>query len=124
MFLCGKGAFKMRILVANTPLIYRESFALSIHQHNLDFEVMIADPASVDGEAERFGPHALIRDDDGTEIVSPEGVVCWVSLIKDDRLKARISVNGEVSEVHEASLEEVLAVLDRTAKLLSEDGTR
>ena len=85
---------------------------------------MIADPASVDGEAERVGPHALIRDDDGTEIVSSEGVVCWVDLIEDERLKARISVNGEVSEVHEASLEEVLSALDGVAEFVFEDSIR
>ena len=53
----------MRILVANTPLMYRESLAMAIHRHNPDFEVMMADPASIDGEAERFGPHVLVRDD-------------------------------------------------------------
>jgi hypothetical protein len=60
----------MRILIANTPLMYRESLALAVHRHNPDFEVMIADPASMDGEAERFGPHALIRDDDRIEVAS------------------------------------------------------
>jgi hypothetical protein len=34
--------------------------------------------------AERFGPHALIRDDDGIEAASPDGVVCWVGIIIDD----------------------------------------
>ena len=55
----------MRILVANTPLMYRETLALTIHRHNPDFEVMIADLTSMDGEAERFGPHALIRTTTG-----------------------------------------------------------
>ena len=111
----------MRILIANTPLMYRESLALAIHQHSPDFEVMIADPASLDGEADRFGPHTLIRDDDGIEIASPEGVVCWVGIIIDDHLKARISVDGRVSEIHEVSLEEVLAVLDGAANYVSEN---
>ena len=61
----------MRILIANTPLMYRESLALAVHRHNPDFEVMIADPASLDEEAERFGPHALVRDD-GIEVGSPD----------------------------------------------------
>jgi hypothetical protein len=41
----------MRILIANTPLMYRESLALAIHRNNPNFEVMIADPGSLDGEA-------------------------------------------------------------------------
>jgi len=124
MFILWIGASKMRILIANTPLMYREILALAIHRHDPDFEVMIADPATMDGEAERFAPHALVRDDDGIEVASPDGVVCWVGVIIDDHLKVRISVNGEISEVHEASLEEVLSALDEAAKLLSEDGIR
>ncbi len=114
----------MRILVANTPLMYRESLALAIHRHNPDFEVMIADPATMDGEAERFGPHTLIRDDDGIEVASPDGVVCWVGIMIDDHLKARISVDGKVSEIHEVSMDEVLAALEEAAKFVSENGIR
>ena len=114
----------MRILIANTPLMYRETLALAIHRHNPEFEVMIADPASLDGEAERFGPHALVRDDDGIEVGSPDSVVCWVGIIIDDHLKARISMDGEVSEVHEVSLNELLAALDEAAKFVSENGIR
>jgi hypothetical protein len=114
----------MRILIANTPLMYRESLALAVHRHNPDFEVMIADPASLDGEAERFGPHTLIRDDDGIEVGSPDGVVCWVGIIIDDHLKVRISLDGKVSEIHEVSLYELLAALDEAARFVSENGIR
>jgi hypothetical protein len=105
----------MRNLIANTPLMYRESLALAVHRHNPDFEVMIADPASMDGEAERFGPHALVRDDDGIEVASPDSVMCWVGIIIDDHLKACISIDGKVSEIHEVGLNELLAVLDEAS---------
>ena len=114
----------MRILVANTPLMYRETLALAILRHNANFEVMIADPASLDGEAERFAPNALVRDDDGIVVSAPYGVVCWVGIIIDNHLKTRISVDGQVSEIHEVSIDEMLAALDETAMLLSEDGAR
>ena len=114
----------MRILIANTPLMYRETLALAIHRHNPGYEVIIADPASMDGEAERFGPHALVRDDDGIEVGSPDGVMCWIGVIIDDHLKARISMDGEISEIHEVSLEEMLAALDRAARFVSDSGTR
>ena len=117
----------MRVLIANSPLMYRQTLAMAIHRHDPDFEVLIADPAFLDGEAERFAPHVLVRDDDGIEVGSPEGVVCWVGIIIDNHLKARISMDGRVSEVHEVSLEEMLATLDEAAKLVarlvySEDG--
>jgi len=122
MFLCGFGASKMRILIANTPLMYREILAMAIHRHDPDFEVMIADPATMDGEAERFGPHTLIRDDDGIEVGAPDSVVCWVGIMTEDHLKARISIDGRVSEIHEVSMDELLAALDEDAKFVSEDG--
>ena len=97
---------------------------MAVHRHNPDFEVMIANPASMDGEAERFAPHVLVRDDDGIEVGSPDGVVCWVGVNIDDHLKVRISVEGKVSEVHEVSMDELLAVLDEAAKFVSENGIR
>ena len=112
----------MRILIANTPLMYRESLALAVHRHNPDFEVMIADPLSMNREATRFGPHALVRDDDGAEIGAPDGVVCWVGITAEDNVKARISIDGRVSEIHEVSMDELLAALDEAAKSVSEDG--
>jgi hypothetical protein len=114
----------MRILIANTPLMYRESLALAVHRHSPHFQVMIADPASMDGEATRFMPHALVRDDDGMEVGSPEGVVCWIGIIIDDHLKARISIDGEVSEIHEVSLDEMLAALEEAARFVSDKGIR
>lgn len=114
----------MRILIANTPLMYRETLALAIHRHNPDFEVMIAAPETLDGEAARFGPQVLVRDDNGVDIGAPDGVVCWIGIMIDDHLKARISVDGRVSEIHEVSVKEVLAALDDTKNFLSGDGVR
>ena len=104
--------------------MYRESLAMALHRHNPDFEVMMADPASMDGEAARFGPHALVRDDDGIEVGSPDGVVCWVGITSDNHLHARTGVDGRVSEVRGVSLYEMLAVLDEAAKLVSDNGIR
>ena len=109
----------MRVLVANTPLMYRESLALSIQRARPNFEVLIANPENVDGEVESLAPHALVRDDDGVETSSPDGVVCWVGIIIDDHLNARISVNGKISEIHDVSLDEFIAALDETERLLS-----
>jgi hypothetical protein len=100
--------------------MYRESLGIAIHRHNADFEVMIADPESLDGEAKRFGPHALVRDDDGTELGVPDGVVCWIAI--DDHVNARISVDGQVSELYDVCVIDLLAAIDETERLLSGDG--
>ena len=108
----------MRVLVANTPLMYRESLALSIQRARPNFEVLLAEPEKLDGEVESLAPNALVRDDDGVETSSPDGVVCWVGIIIDNHLNARISVNGRVSEIHDVSLEEFVAALDETERLV------
>lgn len=112
----------MRILIANTPLMYRETLALAVHRHNPDYEVIMANPAFMDGEAIHFAPHALVRDDDGIQVASPDGVVCWVGIMIDDHLKARISLDGKVSEIREISLYEVLDAFDEAAKFMSDNG--
>lgn len=109
-------------MIANTPRMYRESLALSIQQRRPHYEVLISDPKTLDGQVERLTPRVLVRDDDGVEAGAPDGVVCWVGIIIDNHLNARISVDGRISEIHDVSLEEFLAALDETEKLISADG--
>jgi hypothetical protein len=111
----------VRVLVANSPLMYRESLALAIQRARPNFEVLIANPGKLDGQVESLAPHALVRDDDGAQTESPDGVVCWVGIIIDNHLNARISVDGEISEIHDVSFEEFLAALDETERLISDN---
>ncbi len=99
----------MRIVIANSPRMYRESLAVSIVRERPDFEVLIVPPEELDGQVERFEPHAFVRDDYGVETGAPEGVLMWVGIAIDDHLNARISVDGEISELHDVSFEELLA---------------
>lgn len=112
----------MRILVANSPRMYRESLALSILQRRPGVEVLVADPKNLDGAVERLAPHVLVRDDDGAETGAPDGVVCWVGIMIENHLNARISLNGRISDLHDVSLEEFLAALDETEARLSTNG--
>jgi hypothetical protein len=109
----------VRILIANTPRMYREFLALSIQWERPDFEVLLAAPEDLDEEeVERLAPHAIVRDDDGVERWSIDGIVCWAGIILDDNLNARISVDGRISEIHDVSLEEFIAALDETEELI------
>lgn len=124
-FVCtGRNTNTLRILIANTPRMYRESLALSIYQNRPDFEVLVAVPNELDGNVERLSPHVLVRDDDGVEMGAPDGVVCWVGIKIDDHLNARISVNGKTSELHDVSLEEFLTALGETEELIFADGVQ
>jgi len=99
--------------------MYRETLALAIQRARLNFEVLIANPGKLDGQVKNLAPHALVRDDDGVQTESPDGVVCWVGIIIENHLNARISVNGKISEIHDVSLEEFIAALDETETLIS-----
>ena len=113
-FVCAeRNAFIVRVLVANSPLMYRESLAHSILRERPGFEVLIADPVDLDGNVGRIAPHVLVRDDDGVQTGAPDGVICCVGVMIDDRLNARIAVGGKISELHDVSLDELLAVLDK-----------
>ena len=112
----------MRILVTISPRLYREVLALSIHHRYPDFEVMLAPPDSLDGEAERFGPHALVQDADveGLPQAVPDGVVCRVRILITDRVDATIEVDGTTSEVHDVCLEDLFEVLEKAERLSSQ----
>ena len=114
----------MRVLVANTPRMYRESLALSIQRERPHFEVLIAAPEDLNGQIKLLDPHALVRDDGGVEEWSIDGVVCWAGIIIDNHLHARISVNGRTSEIRDVSLKEFIAALDETEMLISSDDGR
>jgi hypothetical protein len=119
----GRSAFFVRILVTISPRLYREVLALSIHSRYPDSEVMLAPLDSLDGEAERFGPHALVQDADeeGLPQAVPDGVVCRVSVLKTtDRLDATIELDGATSEVHDVCLEDLFEVLEKAERLSSQ----
>lgn len=116
----------MRILVTISPRLYREAIALVIHRHRPDYEVLLAPPDSLDGEAERFGPHALVQDanEEGLPPGVPDGVVCHVQVLKTtDRMDATIELGGATSELRDITLEELFAALEEAERLsLQGDG--
>ena len=108
-----RNACFVRILVTITPRMYREVLALSIHRRRPDFEVLLAPPGSLDGEAELFGPQVLVLDADqaGLPRALAQGVVCLVRILITDRIDAMIELDGTTSELRDASLDDLFAVL-------------
>ena len=116
----GRNAFLMRILLTISPRLYRETLALSIHRRRLDFDVLLARPWPLDGRAERFGPHVLVQDADEAELppALAEGVLCRIRVFITDRVDATIELDGKISEVHDACLEDLFEVLQEAEGLL------
>jgi hypothetical protein len=113
----------VRILITITPRLYREVLALSIHRRRPHFEVLLVPPGApgnLDGEAARFEPHVFVQDADdaGLPPALAEGVVCRVQILKADRIDATIELDSATSELRDASLDELLEVLEG-AEMLS-----
>ena len=115
----GRHTFFVRILVTITPRLYREVLALSIHRHRPDFEVLLASPLSLDGEAETLGPHVLVHDAGDGELPPglAEGLLCRVQILITDRVDARIELGGAASEVHDVSLDELFSAFEEAERL-------
>jgi hypothetical protein len=109
----------VRILIIITPRIYREVLALCIYRHRPDFEVLLAPPWSLDGKVRHFEPHVLVQD--AAETVLPPalavGAVCRIQILKTKRIDATIELDGTTSEVRDACLEDVFAVLEEAERL-------
>jgi len=118
-----RSAFFVRILITITPRMYREVLALSIHRRRPDLEVLLAPPWSLDGKAERFGPHVLVQglDESGLPPALPDGVLCRIQLLDTGRLDATIELDGTASEVHDVCLEDLFEVLEETESLSHRD---
>ena len=121
----GRNAFFVRILVTVSPRMYREALALSIRSRRPDFEVLIAPPRPLDGRAERFGPHVLVQDADEAGLppaLAGGGVVCRVRVLVADRVHATIEMDGTVSGVRDARLEDLFGALEEAEGLSFGDG--
>ena len=104
--------------------MYREVLALSVHRHRPDFEVLLAPPGALDGEAERFGPHALVHDEKGLPPGVHDDVVYRIGILLTDSMDATIELDGATSLLRDVALKELLAALDEAECLSQGDGGR
>lgn len=111
----------MRILITVEPLMYRESIALAIHEKRPDIEVMIAFAGTLDGQAESFDPHLLMRNDtDGADMTLVTGALCWIEVLYSDGMNARVSLDGKVRDVENMSIEDLLVFVAEAETLIPE----
>ena len=101
--------------------MYREALALAIHQDRPDIEVLIGTLGELDGQAEAFDPHLLIRNDtDGADMSLQTGVLCWIEVLYSDGLNARVSLDGKVWEIEDISIENLLGLVKEAETLIPE----
>jgi hypothetical protein len=112
----------MRVLITIQPLMYREALALAIRNRRPDLEILIGPEASLDGQIEGFAPHLLVRNDtDGADMEQQAGALCWVEILYSDRLNARVSLDGEVREIEDMCIDDLISLIEQTERLIPED---
>jgi hypothetical protein len=111
----------VRVLVTVEPRMYREAIALAVHRNRPEAEVMLVPEEILDGQMGDFAPHVLVRNDkDG---VAPEAlpgsVVCCMEVLYTDHMAARVSVGESSYTIEDASMEDLLSVVDKAEVLAS-----
>jgi hypothetical protein len=111
----------VRVLVTVEPRMYREAIALAVHRNRPEAEVMLVPDEILDGQVEDFAPHVLVRNDSDGAV--PEGmldsVVSRMEVLYTDGMAARVSVGGSSYRIEDATMEDLLALVDEAEKLLS-----
>lgn len=111
----------VRVLVTVEPRMYREAIALAVQRNRPEAEVMLVPEEVLDGQVEDFAPHVLVRND--SDGVGPEellgSVVCRIEVLYTDGMAARVSVGGSSYTIEDASIEDLLALVDKAEGLAS-----
>jgi hypothetical protein len=109
----------VRVLVTVEPRMYREAIALGLQRLRPDSEVMLVPEEVLDGQVDGFRPQVLVRNDSDGAI--PEkllgSVVLRVEMLYTDGMAAKISMGGKSYTIEDASLEDLLSVLDEAEGL-------
>jgi hypothetical protein len=111
----------VRVLVTVEPRMYRQAIALALQRARPQSEVLIAPEDVLDGQVKRFAPHVLVRNDSGREIPEEqlESTVCRVEVHYTDGMAARISVGGRSYKIEDASMDDLLSLVDEAEELAS-----
>jgi len=111
----------VRVLVTVEPRMYREAIAFALQSNRPEAEVMLVSEEVLDGQVKDFAPHVLVRNDSDRAI--PEGllssVVCRMEVLYTDGMAARVSVGESSYTMKDASVEDLLALVDKAESLSS-----
>jgi hypothetical protein len=109
----------MRILVAVSPLMYRQTLAHVIRTNRPYVEVCLADPEFLDQEAASFGPHLIVCNDNAPE-VRGVSVPSWIVIRYHDHLSASVFLDKQDPRlVQDIAIEDLLEVIDETQRLIA-----
>ena len=119
----------LRVLVALSPLMYRQAIALSIYRNRPGLvDVRIASPEAMESELVSFQPHLLVHNDERGGLVpvsevALEAVPHRIEVLYSDGMDARLSADGRITELRDASTEDLLRAVDEAAKIADREET-
>jgi hypothetical protein len=117
----------IRVLVTLSPRMYRQAVALSIQRGRPGLvEVRIASPEATEGELASFRPHLLVCNDalaaEGGSLPTPKEVPHRLEVLYSDGMDAHLSADGRVTELRDASTDDLLRAVDGAASLAEREG--
>jgi hypothetical protein len=121
----------IRVLVTLSPRMYREAVALSVQRNRPGLvEVRLAPPEAMEAEIASFRPHLLVHDDTrggarGGSAPIPEAALEKVphrlEVLYSDGMDVRISADGRLTEVRDASTEDLLGAVDAAGSFADQE---
>jgi len=117
----------IRVLVSLSPRMYREAVALSIQRGRRGLvDVRLAPPEAAEAEIASFRPHLLVHNDargDSRSGAVPipdaalQTVPQRIEVLYSDGMDARISADGVLTELSDASTDDLLRAVDSASSL-------
>lgn len=115
----------MRILVANTPKMYREAIAISLLLNRPDAEVLLGPLGALGGSVGRFGPDLAVLDrGDGALLDGLPAALPRLEIRLGARMDGWISANGGVTEIEDIDTQDLLTLVVEVEKTIPEGAAR
>ena len=125
----------IRVLVTLSPRMYRQAVALSIQRNRRGLvDVRIAPPEAMEEELASFRPHLLVHNDPrgdlrGGAVQFPKEaleaaikkVPHRVEVLYSNGMDARISADGRLTELLDASTDDLLGAVDAASSLADQE---
>ena len=119
----------IRVLVTLSPRMYRQAIALSIQRGRPGLvDVRIAPPEALEEQLASFRPHLLVHNEASADArdgalpvpeMALEAVPYRLEVLYSDGMDARLSADGVLTELPDASTDGLLGAVD-AASLLAE----
>lgn len=109
----------MKVLIAIEPRSYREVIGLAIEEMRPHLRVEVVEPGTLQSEVSRLRPDLVFCDGSDTASRSAgTGAKAWVEFQPYAATQATVCLGGELTEIEDVDLDDILSVVDTVERLL------